>query len=96
MVASCNVVVLLRIASFWRVQFGAVTYHLLFQACVGMLVHCLQLARGIVAIGSMSAAAITRTATAVGGAIHNYSNNLMNQIPPLSQPLTVSQSYVSR
>eukprot|EP00775_Hariotina_reticulata_P012660 gene12660-12787_t len=55
-----------------------------------------KLARGIVAIGSMSAAAITRTATAVGGAINNYSNNLMNQIPPLSQPLTVSQSYVSR
>jgi hypothetical protein len=56
----------------------------------------LQLARGIVAIGSMSATSINKTATAVAGAIGSYADNLMNQTAPLSQPLTVSRGYINR
>lgn len=55
-----------------------------------------KLARGIVAIGSMSATSINKTAAAVAGAIGSYADNLMNQTAPLSQPLTVSSSYVNR
>jgi hypothetical protein len=55
-----------------------------------------QLARGIIAIGSMSAASINKTASAVAGAIGSYTDNLMNQTAPLSQPLTVSSGYVNR
>lgn len=44
----------------------------------------------------MSAASIHKTAIAVGGAIMSYSNNLMNQTHPGSQPLTVSKGYVQR
>lgn len=58
--------------------------------------HLLQLARGIVAIGGMSAASINKTATAVAGAIGSYTDSLMNQTAPLSQPLHVSSSYVNR
>ncbi|KAF6264688.1 hypothetical protein COO60DRAFT_1483891 [Scenedesmus sp. NREL 46B-D3] len=55
-----------------------------------------KLARGIVAIGGMSAASINKTATAVAGAIGSYTDSLMNQTAPLSQPLHVSSSYVNR
>lgn len=64
--------------------------------CAVPLSHLLQLARGIVAIGSMSATSINKTAAAVAGAIGSYADNLMNQTAPLSQPLTVSSSYVNR
>jgi hypothetical protein len=44
----------------------------------------------------MSAASINKTATAVAGAIGSYTDNLMIQTAPLSQPLTVSSGYVNR
>eukprot|EP00879_Flechtneria_rotunda_P001020 GHRR01001156.1.p1 GENE.GHRR01001156.1~~GHRR01001156.1.p1 ORF type:complete len:303 (+),score=106.55 GHRR01001156.1:254-1162(+) len=55
-----------------------------------------KLARGIVAIGGMAAASITRTAAAVGSALDSYTQNLINQTPPLTQPLTISKGYVNR
>eukprot|EP00882_Tetradesmus_deserticola_P000648 GHRQ01000706.1.p1 GENE.GHRQ01000706.1~~GHRQ01000706.1.p1 ORF type:complete len:347 (+),score=146.11 GHRQ01000706.1:193-1233(+) len=55
-----------------------------------------KLARGIIAISGMSAASINKTATAVAGAIGSYTDNLMSHTPPLSQPLTVSSSYLNR
>jgi len=56
----------------------------------------LQMARGIIAVGSMMATSINKTSTALGGALNNYANNAMNRSPPLSEPFTVSKSYVSR
>lgn len=55
-----------------------------------------QMARGILAIGSMMAASIDKTATALGGALNNYANNAINRSAPMSEPLTLSKSYVSR
>lgn len=56
----------------------------------------MQMARGILAIGDMMATSINKTAVALGGALNNYANNAMNRSPPLSEPLTLSKSYVSR
>lgn len=57
---------------------------------------CSQMARGILAIGGMMAASINKTGVALGGALNNYASNAMNRSPPLSEPLTLSKSYVSR
>jgi hypothetical protein len=54
------------------------------------------MARGILAIGGMMAASISKTGVALGGALNNYASNAMNRSPPLSEPLTLSKSYVSR
>lgn len=54
------------------------------------------MARGILAVGSMMAASINKTSVALGGALNNYAANAMNRSPPLSEPLTLSKSYVSR
>eukprot|EP00878_Enallax_costatus_P000368 GHUV01000453.1.p1 GENE.GHUV01000453.1~~GHUV01000453.1.p1 ORF type:complete len:337 (+),score=139.14 GHUV01000453.1:266-1276(+) len=55
-----------------------------------------KLARGIIAVGDMAAASISKTSVAVGAAITNYVQHRMDSTPPLSQPLTVSRGYVSR
>jgi hypothetical protein len=55
-----------------------------------------QMARGIIAIGDMMAASISKTSVALGGALNNYASIAMNRSPPLSEPLTLSKSYVSR
>lgn len=68
-------------------------------SCTGTCCACLlpcQMARGILAIGSMMGASINKTAVALGGALDNYAANAMNRSPPLSEPLTLSKSYVSR
>lgn len=54
------------------------------------------MARGIVAVGSMMAASINKTAVALRGALDNYASNAINRSPGLSEPLTLSKSYVSR
>jgi hypothetical protein len=57
---------------------------------------CLQMARGIVAVGDMMATSISKTLVALAGALDNYALNAMNRSPPLSEPLTLSRSYVNR
>lgn len=57
---------------------------------------CLQMARGIVAVGDMMATSISKTCVALAGALDNYALNAMNRSPPLSEPLTLSKSYVNR
>jgi hypothetical protein len=54
------------------------------------------MARGIIAIGDMMATSISKTSVALGGALNNYANAAMNRSPALSEPLTLSKSYVSR
>jgi hypothetical protein len=54
------------------------------------------MARGIVAVGSMLAASINKTALAVGGALDNYASTAINRNPGLSEPLVLSKSYVNR
>lgn len=56
----------------------------------------LQIALGILAVGSMMATSINKTAAALGGALNNYATNAMNRSPPMSEPLTLSKAYVSR
>lgn len=55
-----------------------------------------KMARGIIAIGDMMATSISKTSVALGGALNNYANAAMNRSPALSEPLTLSKSYVSR
>jgi hypothetical protein len=52
--------------------------------------------RGILAVGDMMAATIDKTAHALAAALDNYASSAMHASAPLSQPLTISRSYVSR
>ncbi|KAF8067238.1 elp4 [Scenedesmus sp. PABB004] len=55
-----------------------------------------KLARGIVAIGGMAAVSVSNASAAVGSALVNWTDTLVSNTPPLSQPLTMSRSYVDR
>jgi hypothetical protein len=61
-----------------------------------IMLSLLQMARGIIAVGMMLATSISKTTEALGGALNNYASSAMHRSPPLSEPLTLSKSYVSR